>query len=194
MGRHSSPEQWPFYRSVVGWFLPWALIAAVVGVAVWVAVATVGGEDPASPALSSGRSQSPKASTSAPAVVETKTPKPKKSPKPPKPPKAEPSESPEVLPKLITNGISVQVLNASGTPGAEQTMASRLRELGFKVVAVVEASKVYDLTTVFWSSEDSKPAAEALAQHFGWVAEPKPANLSPDVSVHVVVGEDEPKG
>lgn len=185
MGRHSSPEQLPFYRSVVGWFLPWALIAAVVGVAVWVAVATVGGEDPASPALSSSKQESPKAKPSpvAPVAVASKAPKEK--------PKPEPSPSDEVLPKLITNGVTVQVLNASGLPGADRTMADRLTKLGFRIAAVVEASKIYDHTTVFWSSDDSRPAAEALAQHFGWSAQPKPANLSADVSVHVVVGKDE---
>jgi hypothetical protein len=185
MGRHSSPEQWPFYRSVAAWLLPWAMIAAVVGVAVWVAVATVGGQDPGSPALSSGR-QTPKEkpSSAAPVVVKTKTP-------PPPEKEPEPSDTPEVLPKLITNGVTVQVLNASGSPGVDRTMADKLRGLGFQIAAVVQASKLYDQTTVFWSSNQSRPAAEALAQHFGWPAEPKPANLSADVSVHVVVGEDE---
>jgi hypothetical protein len=118
-----------------------------------------------------------------PVVVATKTPREK--------PKPKPSPSDEVLPKLITNGVSVQVLNASGTPGADRAMADRLSDLGFRIAAVVEASKLYDHTTVFWSSEDSKPAAEALAQHFGWLVQAKPANLSADVSVHVVVGKDD---
>ena len=185
MGRHSSPEQWPFYRSVAGWLLPWAMIAVVIGAAVWVAVAAVGGEDPASPALSSSKQESPKAKPTkiAPVAVATKTPKDK--------PEPEQSESAEVLPKLITNGVSVQVLNASGSQGADRAMADRLTELGFHVAAVVEASKIYDDTTVFWSTNASKPAAEALAQHFGWIVEPKPPNLSADVSVHVVVGKDE---
>jgi LytR cell envelope-related transcriptional attenuator len=189
VGRHSSPAQWPFYRSVVGWLLPWAMIAAVIGIAVWVAVATVGGDDPASPALSSGRQQSPKPKTSPPAPIAVAT----KSPKEEKKPEPEPSKSDEVLPKLITNGISVQVLDASGSPGSDRAMADRLTELGFDIAAVVPASKLYDHTTVFWSSNDTKAAAEALAEHFGWIVEPKPPNLSADVSVHVVVGKDEAK-
>jgi LytR cell envelope-related transcriptional attenuator len=190
VGRHSSPEQWPFYRSVAGWLLPWALIAVVIGVAVWVGVATVGGEDPAAPALSSSKQESPKAKPPkvAPVAVATKTPTDKPKPEP------EESESAEVLPKLITNGVSVQVLNASGSNGADRAMADRLTELGFRIAAVVEASKLYDNTTVFWSTHASKPAAEALAQHFGWIVEPKPPNLSADVSVHVVVGKDEAGG
>jgi LytR cell envelope-related transcriptional attenuator len=182
MGRHSSPEQWPFYRSVAGWFLPWALIAAVVGIAVWVAVATVG-DDGTSPELSSGRSPTPKVESSAPAPVAKESKQPKPDP--------EPSETPDVLPKLITNGISVQVLNGSGSPGADRVMADRLEKLGFEIAAIVEASKVYERTTVFWSSDETKPAAEALAERFGWTVEPKPQNLSADVSVHVVVGQDE---
>jgi hypothetical protein len=160
------------------------MIAAVVGAAVWVAVSAVGGDGGASPALSSGK-QTPKSkpSTVAPVVPETTAP-PKEKPKP------EPSDTPKVLPKLITNGVTVQVLNASGSPGVDRSMADELRGLGFEIAAVVQASKLYDHTTVFWSSDESKPAAEALAQHFGWIVEPKPANLSADVSVHVVVGKD----
>jgi hypothetical protein len=92
---------------------------------------------------------------------------------------------------LITEGISVQILNASGTAGAEEAMSDRLERLGFDVAAVAPASTEYPETTVFWSFEESKPAARALANRFGWVAEPKPDNLSATVDIHVVVGEDE---
>ena len=181
MGRHSSPEQWPFYRSVAGWFLPWFMIAGVVGVALWVAIASLGGDDGASPALSRGRSPTPETETTAPvAPPPTETAKPKKD-KPPKP----------VEPELITEGITVQVLNASGTPGAEEPIADELTQLGFDIVAEVDASKIYEETTVFWSSEESQAAAEALATRFEWLVEGKPANLSKDVSVHVVVGRDQ---
>lgn len=185
MGRHSSPAQWPFYRSLAGWLLPWVMIAAIVGIAVWVGVASMGGNDVASPALSRTKSPTPKTapvSEPPPAPRHTHTPAPK------------PSDTPSVLPKLITNGVSVQVLNGTSVKGADDAMAQRLEGLGFRIVAVVQASKPYDETTVFWSSDASKPAAQALADHFGWVAEPKPANLSPDVSVHVVVGRDEAGG
>jgi hypothetical protein len=185
MGRHSSPEQWPFYRSVAGWFLPWVMVAGVVGVALWVAVASLGGDDGVSPALSRDRSPSPRAETVDPVAPSTEPAKPKKD----KPPKPEETEAPEE--ELITDGITVQVLNASGTPGAEQPIADQLTELGFEIEAVVEAAKIYEETTVFWSTEDSRQAAEALAARFDWITEGKPANLSTDVSVHVVVGRDQ---
>lgn len=185
MGRHSSPEQWPFYRSVAGWFLPWALVATVVGVALWVAVASLGGDDGTSPVLSRDEtSPTPRTQTVAPVAPPTEAPPPKKD----KPPKPEETEAPED--ELITEGVTVQVLNASGTPGAEEPVAAELTELGFEIVTVVDASKIYEQTTVFWSTDESRPAAEALAARFGWIAEPKPANLSVDVSVHVVVGQD----
>jgi hypothetical protein len=186
MGRHSSPEQWPYYRSVAGWFLPWLLVAGVVGVALWVAVASLGGDDGVSPALSRDRSPSPKTETVAPVAP---PPTEKATPKKDKPPKPEDTEAPDQ--ELITDGITVQVLNASGTTGAEDPVVSELTELGFDIAAVVEASKIYEETTVFWSTDDARPAAEALAARFGWIAESKPANLSTDVSVHVVVGQDE---
>jgi hypothetical protein len=186
MGRHSSPEQWPFYRSVAGWFLPWAMVAGVVGVALWVAIASLGGEEGASPALSRDRSPSPRTETVAPVVPSSEPVKPKKE-KPPKPAETPAPEEEE----LITDGITVQVLNASGTAGVEQSVVDELTELGFEIVTVVDASRIYDETTVFWSTDESRPAAEALASRFDWIAESKPANLSPDVSVHVVVGKDE---
>ena len=166
------------------------MIAGVVGVAVWVAVASVG-DDGASPALSAAKSDSKPAAHKTATPVATPPP-PVHSHKPK--PQPEPDDTPSVLPKLITNGVSVQVLNGTGVNGADQAMADRLSTLGFRIAAVVQASKPYDKTTVFWSSGDSRPAAEALAQHFGWLVLPKPHNLSPDVSVHVVVGKDEAGG
>jgi len=161
------------------------MVATVVGVALWVAVASLGGEDGVSPALSRDRSPSPKAETVAPVAPPVDSPEPKKD-KPPKPEETEPPEE-----ELITDGITVQVLNASGTSGAADPVADELTGLGFEIVTVVDASRIYDETTVFWSTDESRPAAEALAARFDWIAEAKPANLSVDVSVHVVVGQDQ---
>jgi cell division septation protein DedD len=189
MGRHSSSQQWPFYRSVVSWFLPWVLIAVVSGTAVWIAVDALGGGDLASPPLAA-ESESPSPSvlpseSESPTLVE-ETPKPEKTKEPE--PKKTPSPEPE---ELITAGISVQVLNATNSPDADDAMADRLAQLGYNVVAVDSASRTYELTTVFWSSSAYQEAAERLARRFGWVAAPKPENLSSDVSIHVVVGLDE---
>ena len=189
MGQHSSPSEWHFYRSVIVWFLPWVVIAGVIGVAVWIGV----------DALSGGEGSG---------VVVAQSPSPRSSPKdepsasPKESPSAKPRESPSETPspkatktadptqELITD-VSVQVLNASGVAGAEEDMSAKLTDLGFDVVAVEPASTTYPRTTVFWSFIESKKAARALAARFGWVAKPKPDNLSATVDVHVVVGADE---
>lgn len=92
---------------------------------------------------------------------------------------------------LVTEGVTVQVLDATGRGRAGARMARHLSLLGFDVVVVNNASVVYDRTTVMWSRPADKKAAVALAKHFGWRAEHKPRNLSASVTTHVVVGRDE---
>jgi hypothetical protein len=186
MGRHSSDSEWHFYRSVLAWFLPWIVIAGVIGVAIWIGVDAIGGDDDpivaASPSPKGSKSPSPKESASAEPTAE-----PSKSPKP----DATPTPTPSAEVELITEGINVQILNGSGVAGAEEAMDSRLSDLGFEIAAVGQASKEYERTTVFWSFASSKKAAKALAARFGWVAELKPENLSASVAIHVIVGVDE---
>lgn len=174
MGRHSSPDRWPFYRSVVGWFLPWVLIAAVAGTAVWIAIDAVGRDDDVTPSPRTVNSPSP-----TPAASPTATPS----------PKGGGGRDEDV--ELITEGVSVQVLNATDVSDAGDAMAQRLEDLGFEIVVVTNASTRYTETTVFWSRDDTREVAVRLAAKFGWVALPKPDNLSGEVSIHVVVGDDE---
>jgi hypothetical protein len=180
MGRRSSTNQWPFYRSVLSWFVPWALVAVIVGIGVWIAVDALSGgasNDKPSAALAGGRSpsasvnQTPNASPR-PTVSASSTPDKKR-----KPP-------------LITRGITVQVLDATSDPAAGQRIATRLAHLGFQIAVVGGAASPYDRTTVYWAYPSAKAAAKALAARFGWTAAPKPANLSPQVALHVVVGAD----
>jgi hypothetical protein len=105
-----------------------------------------------------------------------------------KSPKASPQASPKA--NLITQGITVQVLNGTSDASADDRMANKLTKLGYQVIAISPASVAYSHTTVYWAVADAKPAAEALAQRFGWVAAPKPGNLSSQVDIHVVVGAD----
>ncbi|MDQ3963484.1 MAG: LytR C-terminal domain-containing protein [Actinomycetota bacterium] len=185
MGRHSSRAQGPFYRSIIVWALPWLMIAAVVLVAVIIAIDAVGGDDlDAVPAADQTRSVAPEPTeepspTSEP--VETATPEPQKRPK--REPKDDKVE-------LITD-VTVQVLNGTAATDADDRMADRLSELGYEVVSIEGSSKQYSATTVFWSHPDAQKAAEALAERFGWIAQPKPENLSATVDLHVVVGSDE---
>lgn len=190
MGRHSSESQWPFYRSLIGWFLPWVLIAAVVAVGVVVAVDALSGKEITDPDPVAAASPEP---SPTPFAEATPTPDDRDSPEP------EPSEAPSPEPtrsspqkaELITQDMTVQVLNGTGVASADDDMADRLAGLGFEVIALGGSNKEYQATTVFWSVPESQEAAERLAQRFGWVSGPKPANLSATVKLHVVVGMDE---
>jgi hypothetical protein len=139
---------------------------------------TGGSQTPAADRSASPKSNpTPKASESIVVASPTLTPK--------------PTETKEPDVKLITEGITVQVLNATADDTADDAMADRLSELGYQVIAVEPSSASYPRTTVFWSTDASREAAQALALKFGWVAEGKPDNLSDTVSIHVVVGADE---
>jgi cell division septation protein DedD len=190
-GRHSSPDQIHFYKSVVAWFLPWVLIAAVVGTAVWIAVEAVGGATEGSSPVAAATT--PAEATDEPEPTpDPETPEPDDTPAPSEKPSPKPTKEPTPEPEpLITEGITVQVLNATDSAEADDRMADELSKLGFTVVAVESASSRYDATTVFWSTEETKEAAQRLADEFGWIAEAKPENLSTTVSLHVVVGADE---
>jgi LytR cell envelope-related transcriptional attenuator len=180
VGRRSSPNQWPFYRSVLSWFVPWALVAVIVGIGVWIAVDALSG------GASNGRSSAALAGGRSPSASVHQSPKGSPGPTP----SASLSHNKKPKPPLITKGITVQVLDATSDLAAGQRMATRLAHLGFKIAVVGGAASSYDRTTVYWAYPSAKPAAKALAAHFGWVAAPKPANLSPQVALHVVVGAD----
>jgi LytR cell envelope-related transcriptional attenuator len=193
MGRHSSHSQFTYYRSVVGWALPWFLIAAVFATVVWFAVDALGGDSTEKPPKVASAAETP-----SPDESESPTPKKSPSPSPKEEPKddspfdpdaaSDPGSDPNV--KLITEGITIQVLNGTASSLAGTDMSNELSDLGFQVVVVNDASKAYPATTVFWSTHAAREAAEALAERFGWVAEQKPGNLTDSVSLHVVVGED----
>jgi hypothetical protein len=190
VGRHSNPSQLPFYRSVAAWFAPWLLVAAVAGALVWLAVGALGKgslEAHKSPARAS--SPSPSEARPSSSVAGGAGHSQKGGGEAGK--QASPSPQPSSPEPLITNGITVQVLNATQAPGAGDRMAGKLQGLGYQVVAVQSAFGGYSHTTVYWSTPAYQRAAEALAHRFGWKAGPKPANLSSSVSIHVVVGSDQ---
>ena len=186
-GRHSSHSQFAFYRSVVGWALPWLLIAAVVVTGMWFAVDALGGDATSpKPKVEGGAAG---ASPSPEKAEESPTAKPSPSPKKTKA-SPDPFEDEATDVELITEGITIQILNGTSSELAGTDMSDELTGLGFNVVVVNQASKPYAETTVFWSTDASQEAAEALAARFDWVAQPKPDNLTDSVSIHVVVGED----
>jgi hypothetical protein len=181
VGRHSSPRQWRYYLSILRYALPWILVTVFGVTAVWAGVGALG-DDELDP-------------TKGPVVSEAEDPSPRAEPTPDATP-VEPEETPDEESEerelsLITEGMTVQVLNGTSVTGADQAMAGRLQELGYQVVNVVPASITYAETTVLWSYAESEKAAVRLAERFGWQVKPKPDNLSTQVALHVVVGADE---
>ncbi len=195
VGRHSAGDQTAFYRSAALWFLPWVVVAVVALAAVWIAIDAVGnalGGDatPAKPKNQKAAvpADDPSPEESEPAEEETEEPSP--SPEPSETPKEQKNEEDPDKPKLITEGVSVQVLNGTSDPEADDRVAEQLGHLGYEVEAINPYLARPD-TIVFFSSKESQKAAEALAEHFEWPVQPKPEDLSSEVSIHIIVGADE---
>ena len=190
VGRHSAGDQTAFYRSAVLWFLPWLLVAVVGLGALWIALdalgAAVGPEMPLPPPqkeLAPAGNASPGPSESAEV-----SPSPETSEEPGEEPTKKKDGKGEE-PELITEGISVQVLNGTTDDGADDRLAAELEALGYEIGAVNPYLARPD-SIVYWSSEETKDAAKALAEHLGWPSAPKPEDLSPEVAIHVIVGAD----
>ncbi len=191
MGRHSKGDPGPFYRSVLGWFLPWILIGLVVIVAIWFLVGAIGGDEVMPTAADRSPSPTPSAEPSeSPTEIVVASPKPSRAHAPKPKPKRTKSKKPAEV-ALITEGINVQVLNGTSDTSADDAVAGSLAALGFRIEAIDDSSKAYSQTTVFWSYPEARKAAEALAARMGWLVQPKPDNLSTQVALHVVVGEDQ---
>lgn len=184
VGRHSAGNQIAFYRSAMLWFLPWVIVAIVALAAVWIAVDALGNDvRPLPPTKPDERD-----------AVAVDDPSPSESAKPEKDDDPSPSSEATKTPdedeaKLITDGISVQVLNGTADAGADDRVADDLEALGYEIEAV-NPYLARDKTVVYWSSADSKEAAQALAEHYDWSASAKPQDLSSEVSIHVLLGAD----
>lgn len=184
-GRHSSDAPWRYYASVALYFVPWILVAVIIVGGVWVGVGAMGDDElETKPPGGAQESSTPTVSPS-PDPVESETPSPEAEDDGEK--KAEADKNVE----LITENITVQVLNGTGDSDADDDMAGTLAGLGYEVIAVDSASVAYSSTTVLWSYAESRTAAERLARRFGWRVGPKPDNLSTSVALHVIVGADE---
>lgn len=164
---------------------PWLLVAGLTGVGIWVAVDALGNDDLPTPTVNG--------STPTPTPEPKRSTEPSPSPEPAEPsptPEPGPEETPEPKTKLITENMTVQVLNGTADPSQDDAMANQLSSAGFEVVAIQGSSREYPATTVFWSYAESQEAAELLAERYGWEVAPKPDNLSTQVALHVVVGLD----
>lgn len=186
-GRHSAGDHTAFYRSAVVWFLPWVVVGVVALGALWIALDALGnlvGNEESSPPPKEGA-----------AVVDASSSPAEESPSPtPEPTEDEPKDRPkkdkkEDEPDLITEGITVQVLNGTAEDEVDDRLAEQLEALGFEIAAV-NPYLVRPDSIVYWSSDEYRKAAEALAEHLGWAAAPKPEDLSSEVSIHLIVGAD----
>lgn len=182
-GRHSSGGQWRYYLSVMGYFVPWALVGIVAIVSIWVGLGVLGSDE---------LDTSPRAARTPQVRERSSSPRPAHSPTPvgAATPEAESKKRGAADVELITDGMTVQVLNGTADATADDAMADRLAGLGFDVISVESSSVAYRSTTVLWSYAESERAAERLAARFGWRVMPKPDNLSTSVALHVVVGDD----
>lgn len=185
MGRHSSSDQRHFYRSLASWIAVWAIVAVVTGAAVWLIVDALRGPAPRQIATERDPAPAPDVDPTVSGARVATTPD-AAEPTPTSTPTPTPTQV-----ELITEDISVQVLNGTADGAAGRAMADELEELGFRIVTIEDSSRPYQRTTVFWSVDESREAAVVLAERHGWVAEAKPDNLSDTVSIHVVVGADE---
>jgi LytR cell envelope-related transcriptional attenuator len=90
-------------------------------------------------------------------------------------------------------GVSVQVLNGAWVTGLARRVADQVRAAGYDVVAARTALGSYSVSRIYYTG-DHRADAEAFKDRFPAfsVIEPAPANLSRQVALHVVIGEDYP--
>jgi hypothetical protein len=193
MGRHSSHQQVDFMKSAFMWFLPW-LLAAVVGIgAVWIGVDAALGGDSSGPAdepparAGAAADPSPSVDATPPETPVEESPPEKENEKPAE---KEPKDKQEKKkPRLISDGVRVQILNGTTLSDADDRIASELEALGFEIVAT-NAWHATPISVVYWSTPEDERTATLLADKLGWVAQPKPEELSTEVQLHVLVGAD----
>jgi LytR cell envelope-related transcriptional attenuator len=172
-----------FLLSFVLWAVPWVVVACLVGFGVWAAVKTVGGNEVAVESPSPRRSPSPKRSPTPPdptpvpdATVDDES--------------ALTAEQPDRKTDgagLHPRGVTVQVINGTGgIEGAAEAMADRLARLGYTIEAFTTGLAA-NQSVVYFSNQESSKEAVALASYLGFVAEPAPPDLTPEIDLHVVV-------
>lgn len=194
-GRHSANDQISFYRSAFLWFLPWTVLAVVALGAVWIAIDALGND--AAPRTSESKDGKDSSGGGAPggsAGDPSRNPESAEEPGSTKDRKKDekdknPGAGGEDV-ELVTDGVSLQVLNGTDRPDLDDAWAKKLESLGFEIAAVNPYTSTKE-TIVYWSNEDVREAAELLGERFGWSAQTKPEELSAEVDVHVFLGADE---
>jgi hypothetical protein len=104
----------------------------------------------------------------------------------------EPEPEPEpAADRIDPASVTVQVLDGYRADGgaAARTVAATLRDGGYRVVAENPAL-AYEVTTVLFTAGQEAAARQVAADLGAPEVREKPANLSDQVAVHVVVGSD----
>lgn len=175
MGRHSLDDQAVFWRSAVLFALKWLAIGVLPLLVILGIVRLVMQQDQpveTQPPPATSAAPSPEATEQA-----TQTETVQESPSP------QPSPTPE-------EKLELQVLNGSNTEGNANLAAAELRKEGYEVVAVQNASRKYEKTTVFFQSGFETQADEVARLIGADVVQPAPQNLDKNIPVTVVIGND----
>jgi hypothetical protein len=92
-----------------------------------------------------------------------------------------------------TKGVTVQVLNGVFVPGLANRVASRVRAAGYQVVAANTALGNYPVSRVYYTA-GHKADAQAFRERFPAfrMVAPAPSNLSRQVDLHAVIGQNYP--
>jgi LytR cell envelope-related transcriptional attenuator len=90
-------------------------------------------------------------------------------------------------------GVTVQVLNGAFVAGLANRVAARVRAAGYEVVATNPALGNYPVSRVYYTA-GHRADAEAFRERFPAfrVVAPAPSNLSRQVALHAVIGENYP--
>lgn len=91
----------------------------------------------------------------------------------------------------VVKGVKIQILNGTDTSGLAADMAKTLEKAGYKVLAVGNAQRTYEATTIFFRP-DSQAQAQQVAQSYFPEAKLEPVNNNnqPQIQVTIVLGQD----
>jgi hypothetical protein len=188
MGKHSTEDQSYFWRSIVLVGVKWIAVLSLPVLAGWGLWRLI--QPGQSPNLGGAA-----AATLSPAGPPPSEASPSAAPEPTSPEPTSPAPSPPPTAPaspVATSGPTgpVQVLVGTTKTNAGQAAADRLRDAGFKVVAIQRAARGYDLSTALYQPGYEFQAARVAQAVGATVTEPAPPGLSRAVTVTVVVGAD----
>src|SRR6266545_2357088 len=92
-----------------------------------------------------------------------------------------------------TRGVTVQILNGVFVSGLANRVATRVRAAGYEVVAANTALGSYRVSRIYYTT-GHRADAEAFRERFPAfeVVAPAPSNLSRQVDLHAVIGQNYP--